>query len=204
MLNAKAQNLLKQNRCPMQFCATTKFGCSEASFFIKTLQQSGREDRVDAHAVFVNLVKSHDSVKHEVMGIPEKCIKYTENINGNFNAAFKIGAEDIVVESEHSSRQGDVLALDFFAIVMPLVAKDELKDLKRNNNRALSVKNARHNKGVLILRKKEDETWIETEQIVMLVKVDDILMTLGALDNLISACKIMCNAMLKLGLIELI
>ena len=51
----------------MQFGATPKVGCSEVMFSLKTLLQNRREMGHDPHAVFIDLVKSYDSVRHDVI-----------------------------------------------------------------------------------------------------------------------------------------
>ena len=99
-LNMRVQQLLEVNGHPMQFGAIPKVGYAEAVFSIKSILQLRREYGVDTHAVFIDLIKACDSVKHEVIsstlkiiGAPERHIRWVEKLYGNFEVILKIGKE---------------------------------------------------------------------------------------------------------------
>ena len=59
---------------------------------------------IDTHAIFTDLVKSHDSVKHDVislalrkMGAPEKHVKWVEKSYGDFDTILKTGREEACI-----------------------------------------------------------------------------------------------------------
>ena len=86
ILHVRSKKLLESNGLPIQFGATPKVGCSEAIFSLKTLFQNRREMGHGTHAVFVDLVKTHDSVRHDVivlvlrkMGAPEQHVKWIKS-----------------------------------------------------------------------------------------------------------------------------
>ena len=62
----------------MQFRAAPKTDCSEAALSLVTLLQSRRDYGSDSHALLLDLVKSHDSDKHEVISTVLKI--YERNI----------------------------------------------------------------------------------------------------------------------------
>ena len=137
MTNVRAQNLLESNGHPMQFGTTPKVGCAEAVFSLKSILQARREMGVDTHAIFVDLVKACDSVKHDVislalrrMGAPEKYVKWVEKLCGDFEVILKIGREEVCIRYGCGVRQGDNLAPTSLIIVMQLVAEDIIKQLK--------------------------------------------------------------------------
>jgi len=105
ILNSRAQKLLETNGDPMQFGATPKVGCSKAVFSLKIILQSRREYGLDMYAVFIDLVKAYNSIKHNVISIalrknraPEKYIKWVEKLYGDFEVILKVGREEIAIQ----------------------------------------------------------------------------------------------------------
>ena len=50
----------------MQFEATPNMGCADTVISLKSMLQSRREHGTHSFAVFVDLVKAHDIVRHDV------------------------------------------------------------------------------------------------------------------------------------------
>ena len=117
-----------------------KVGCAQATFSLKFTLQSKREHGVDTHAVFIDLIKAHDSIKHEVIlsaprkiGALERCTRWVENLCGDFEVILKIGKEEIAIPCSCGVRKGDNFVPTIFIIVMCLVAEDTIDNLKRAN-----------------------------------------------------------------------
>ena len=51
----------------MQFGITPKVGCPEDVFSLKNISQNRREIEHDTRAIFVDLVKEYDSIRHYVI-----------------------------------------------------------------------------------------------------------------------------------------
>ena len=84
---------------------------------------------MDTYAVFIDLVKAYDSIKHNIISIalrkiraPEKYIKWVEKLYGDFEVILKVSRDEIAIQYGYGIRQGDNLALTLFIIVMQLVA----------------------------------------------------------------------------------
>ena len=121
----------------MQFGATPKVGCSEATLSLKMLFQKRREIGHDTCAVFIDLVKAHDSVRHDVimlalrkMDAPEQHIKWVTKLHGDFEVVLKIGRVEARISHGCGVRQGDNLAPTLFIIVTKLAAEEIIKTIK--------------------------------------------------------------------------
>ena len=67
----------------MKFGTTPKVGCADGMFLLKSSLQSRIEMDIDARAIFVDLVKVHDSMKHDVSSLYLK--------NGSSGSTCEIG-----------------------------------------------------------------------------------------------------------------
>jgi len=125
VLNIRAQGLISNNRHPMQFGAIPKVGYAEVVFLLKSILQARRDMGVDTYTIFIDLVKAHDSMKHDIillalrkMGAPEKYMKWIEKLYGNFDIILKIGREEVCIRYSYGVYQGDNLAPILFIVIM--------------------------------------------------------------------------------------
>ena len=89
----------------MQFCAAPKVGYAEAVFSLKSISQARREMGLDTCAIFIDLVKAHDSIRHDIIlftlrkiGAPEKHVKWIEKSHQDFGVTLKIGRKEICIK----------------------------------------------------------------------------------------------------------
>lgn len=101
----------------MQFGATPSVGCAEAVFSLKSILQSRKENGIDIYAVFIDLVKAYNSIKHDIilvslekMGVPKKFITWVEKLYKDCNVRLKIGKEEVIIKYGYRVKQGDNLA----------------------------------------------------------------------------------------------
>ena len=99
--------------------------------------RSRREIDIDAHAIFVDLVKAHGSMKYDVislflekMGALDRHEKWAGKLHGDFNVIPKAGKEEIRTKGSCEIRQGDNLASTVLIIVIQLEAEDFIKHEK--------------------------------------------------------------------------
>ena len=99
------------NGYPIQFGAMPKVGYSEAMFSLKSILQSRWEHGLDTYAVFIDLVKAYNSIKHDVIsialrkiGVLERYIKWVEKLYGDFEVVLKVGREEIAIKYVCSMR----------------------------------------------------------------------------------------------------
>ena len=125
VLNGRAQKLLKKNKHSMQFGSTPLVGFSEAVLSLKSILQSRKENGIDTYAVFIDLVKAYDSIKHDIiyaslekMGAPKKFINWVEKLYKDCNVSLKIGKEEVIINYGYGVKQGDNLAPTLFIIVI--------------------------------------------------------------------------------------
>ena len=207
ILNARAQKLIKINGHPMQFGATPKVGCAEAVFSLKSILQARREMGLDTYAIFIDLVKAYDSVRHDVislalrkMGAPEKYIKWIEKLHQDFGVTLKIGREEIYIKYGCGVRQGDNLAPTLFIIVMQLVAEDIIRQLKEENVVIPSVRYNDRGGGVLRAYKSREVKEMCTLEVNMFTYVDDGAMLFESRGDTERASPIVCRIIAKWGL----
>ena len=79
IFNIRVQKLLSINRHPMHHSDAPIVGCAEAILTLKTMFKTRREFRVDTWALFEDLVKENDNIKHEVTALELK--KYVYQID---------------------------------------------------------------------------------------------------------------------------
>ena len=89
----------------MQFGATPKVGCTEAVFSLKTILQSRRKHNLETFIIFIDLVKTYDSIKDEIilivlkkMEASERFMQWIEKLYRDFNIILKVGKEEISIE----------------------------------------------------------------------------------------------------------
>ena len=207
VLNVRAQRLIKINGHPMQFGATPKVGCAEAVFSLKSILQARREMGLDTYAIFIDLVKAYDSVRHDVisfalrkMGAPEKYVKWIEKLHRDFGVTLKIGREEIYIKYGCGVRQGDNLAPTLFIIVMQLVAEDIIRQLKEENVTIPSVRYNDSGSGVLRAYKPREVKAMNKLEVNMFTYVDDGAMLFESRGDTVRASPIVCRIMAKWGL----
>ena len=93
-----------------------------------------RDHNSDSCALFADLLKSHDSVKYEVipvslkkMGATPKCIRWIQKLHGDFNVGLKVGHEEREIEHGRGTRHGDNFAPNSFVLVV-YRASEEIKN----------------------------------------------------------------------------
>ena len=87
VLNMREQKIFKINGHTIQFGTTPGVGRDEAVFLLKTKSQTIIKHNADSYVLFVDLIKEHDSVKHEVVSLALK--------NGSFAKMYKMSREVI-------------------------------------------------------------------------------------------------------------
>ena len=94
--------------------------------------------RMSCREKFLCFYFSHLIIKHKVaslvlkkMGSPDEHTKWVEKSHGDFEVVLNIGREEISFKCGCGVRQGDNLATTLFIIVMQLVAKDMVDELKK-------------------------------------------------------------------------
>jgi len=207
VLNIRAQKLVKVNGHPMQFGATPKVGCAEAVFSLKSILQARREMGEDTYAIFIDLVKAYDSVRHDVisfalrkLGAPEKYIRWIEKLHRDFGVTLKVGREEIYIKYGCGVRQGDNLAPTLFIIVMQLVAEDIIRQLKIENVVIPIVRYDNKGGGVLRAHKPREINVMDRLEVNTFTYVDDGAMLFESRSDTELASPIVCKIMAKWGL----
>ena len=104
--------MLNNDGYPMQFGSAPGLGCAEVVSSLKPMLRMRRENRIDSHALFPELMKSRDNAKHESMSIAlnkigavPKHAMWMEKSCREFNAAMKIGGKERGIERGSGSSQ---------------------------------------------------------------------------------------------------
>ena len=91
VINTRIQRLIEVRGINYQFGATPKLGCQDDVFVLNTFLHERREKQLDTYVVFVALVKSYDSIQHDVIkvsliifGIPDDIITWIMKLYLNY------------------------------------------------------------------------------------------------------------------------
>ena len=207
ILNARVQKLLQKNGQLMQFGATPSVGCAEAVFLLKPISQSRKENGIDSFVVFVDLVKSHDSIKHDVataslekMGAPQKFITWVEKLHENCNVNLKIGKEEVIIKHGCGVKQSDNLSPILFTIVMQLVIEDTFIKFKLNNLDLPRMKHDVERSRILKLHNKKEINKIKDKLTCAFTHADDGAFIFNDRESMIKYFRTTCDEMDKWGL----
>ena len=86
VLTSRLQIFLEEIGTPIQFGASQNTGCPDGSFYLRSMLQMNKEHDVDTWVVFVDLVKTFDSIHYAFMfsllenfGIPDRPLQVIKN-----------------------------------------------------------------------------------------------------------------------------
>ena len=104
-------------------------GSADATFTLKSSLQTIREHQLEAHVLFVDLVKAFDSVNRELLwkilklyGIPDSLIVILKKLHTNITYIMKVGEEEVEIEGTVGVKQGDNLGPILFILLVQAVA----------------------------------------------------------------------------------
>lgn len=104
VLSVREHKLLIIDGHPAQFRSTPNIGCTNAVISLKIILQSRKEHGADSCTMFIDLVKAHDSTRHDVksvalnkMGKPPKHIQRVGKLRDRFSAVLKHIKEEISI-----------------------------------------------------------------------------------------------------------
>ena len=80
-------------------------GCANATFTVKTALQTLREQGIDSHALFIDLVEVYDSVNRELLwkllsifGVPTNLITVLKTLHTNVTYHMRIGEKKVDIK----------------------------------------------------------------------------------------------------------
>jgi hypothetical protein len=118
-------------------------GCQEALHSLRTILMTRRHHGLPTYALFIDLIKSFDSINHEAlyltlqrMGIPEKMIQIIKKMYTDCTIQLTVGKEKRTVAYETGVQQGDNMAAILFLFIMQAVVEtyQPIKPTQNNNN----------------------------------------------------------------------
>ena len=178
--------------------------CVNAVFSLKIILQCRCEHGIDSFAIFVDLIKAHDSVRHDIasaalvkMGPPPMYVEWLETLCGDFNVVLKLAKKEINIRHGCGVRQGDNLAPTLFKLVLQLVAEDILRTFRENRIDMLEIMCNKDPTGVLKLHKYSYLQSMITKIISLFTHVDDGAATFNNREDSIKGCNTICNMMAK-------
>lgn len=121
-----------------------KRGCADAQATLKMALQTSREHGQDTYILFVDLVKTFDSVNRKMLeeilrkyGVPESLIKVIGKMYKGVVTEMKLSKQSVSFKSTSRVKQGDIFASTLFLYVMKAVldALDEKWDIPTHDLR---------------------------------------------------------------------
>ena len=164
----RLQRMLKFHGANYQFCAKPKLGCQDARFFLKSFAQDIRDEDQDTWVVFIDLVNSHDSMKHKsieeklkIFRAPDDLVSWVMKTHTNFEAEVNVGTFKSRFPCGCGYREGDNLAPMLFILVVGLAAEALDIELKKHNIQLPSVRVSTNENSVIRKHKKSDITSVD-------------------------------------------
>jgi hypothetical protein len=105
-------------------------GCRDALFILRSLLQVRQKHNLPSWALFVDLEKAFNTVRHELLfelleiyGIPESMIDIIRRLYGNVTLKLSSGSTKNMIPYSVGVKQGNAMALVLFIILMQAMAE---------------------------------------------------------------------------------
>jgi hypothetical protein len=139
--------MLKIEGLEMQLGAQPGCGCRDALFILRSLLQVRRKHNLPSWALFVDLEKAFDTVRHELLfklleiyGIPESMIDVIQRLYKNVTLKLSSGSVKDTISYSVGVKQGDAMAPVLFIILMQAMAETLEDEWKTANIQSVDLR----------------------------------------------------------------
>ena len=115
-------------------------GCADATFSLKAALETLREQGINAHVLFIDLVKAYDSVNRELLGkvlniygVPQETITVLKKLHKDVTYILPVGEEKVEIEASVGVKQGDNLGPILFIYLIQAVSQTLDREMKKIN-----------------------------------------------------------------------
>jgi hypothetical protein len=122
--------MLKKEGIETQLGSQPGLGCRDALYILKSLLQTRRKHNLPSSALFVDLEKASDTVRHklllkllEIFGIPDDIIKVIQRLYKKVTLKLNSGSVKDSIPYSVGVRQGDAMVPVLFIVLMEAMAE---------------------------------------------------------------------------------
>jgi hypothetical protein len=130
MLSTRLLKMLEREGIETQLGSQPGRGCRDALYILRSLLQTRRKHNLPSWALFVDLEKAFDTVRHELLfdlletyGIPEDMIDVIRRLYENVELKLSSGSAKSTIPYSVGVKQGDAMAPVLFIVLMQAMAE---------------------------------------------------------------------------------